>query len=105
MTLCLQVLALVNLISAAVCQGSVDNSLLRGAGVVPDTETFDTAAWIIFLSFWVMIYQTLAVVQLFIKADVLYITIPFIDWSIFFLIVNECMIYIHWIQPLRLAYA
>lgn len=84
---CLQVLALTNLISAAVCQGAIDNSLLRGAGVVPDTPLFDTAAWVIFLSFWVMIYQLLAIIQLFVKADILYISIPFIDWSIFFLIV------------------
>lgn len=88
-TFYLQILALFTLIAGSVCQGTIDNSALRGAGIVPDTETFDTAAWVIFLSFWVMIYQILAIVQLFLRIDILYIIIPFLDWTVFFLVVSE----------------
>ena len=84
-----QILAFLSLIAAAVCQGTVANSALRGTGVVPDTETFDAAAWVIFLSFWVIVYQILAVVQLFLRIELLYITIPLLDWSLFFLVVSE----------------
>ena len=83
----MQLLALSGLISAAVCQSTVSRSALRDSGLVPDVQTFDAAAWVIFLSFWVIVYQILAIVQLFIRVDVLYISIPFLDWSIFFLVV------------------
>ena len=74
--------------AAAVCQSAVNNSALRDTGAVPDVETFDAAAWIIFLSFWVILYQVLAIVQLFLRVEVLYITVPIVNWSIFFLVVN-----------------
>ena len=90
-----QLLALAALISAAICQSTVSRSALRDSGLVPDVATFDAAAWVIFLSFWVMLYQTLAIVQLFIRVDVLYITIPFLNWSIFFLVVNIANTFIH----------
>ena len=35
-----------------------------------------------------MVYQVLAIIQLFVRVDVLYITIPYLDWSVFFLVVN-----------------
>lgn len=86
-------MAFANLVSAAVCQSTINRSILRDTGAVPDVQTFDAAAWVIFLSFWVMLYQILAIVQLFLRIEILYITVPIIDWSIFFLVVNQALVF------------
>ena len=80
----LQVLALIALISAAACQGS-----LRVFLSSPRVErTNATAGWIIFLSFWVMVYQIIVIVQLFLKVKIVYTAVPIVKWSLFFLVVN-----------------
>ena len=84
-----QVLALLALISAAACQTSVSSSPLRNTDLVPHSQTFSAGGWIIFLSFWVILYQILAVVQLFLQVKILYTNVPFINWSLFFLVVRH----------------
>ena len=85
--LSLQALALFALIAAAVCQGDVSRSRAPQSRV-PSSQTNSAAGWIIFLSFWVMLYQLLAIAQLFVRVKVLYKVIEVIAWSIFFLVVS-----------------
>ena len=79
-----QVLALISLITAAACQGSLrafaTNDIVRNIR--------SAAGWVIFLSFWVMVYQIIATVQLFLRIKIVYTIVPVIKWSIFFLVVS-----------------
>ena len=86
----MQVLGLITLICAAACQTAIRNSNIfyRTENLVPDSETDAAAGWVIFLSFWVMLYQILAIVQLFLHVNILYKRIPYINWSIFLLVVR-----------------
>ena len=84
----LQLLALLALISAAACQNAVSNSLFVDNQFVPRSQTFSAAVWIIFLSFWVILYQILAIVQLFLHIKIVYTTVPVVNWSLFFLVVR-----------------
>ena len=83
-----QTLALFALIAAAVCQGDVSRSRVVPRSLVPNSQTYSAAGWVIFLSFWVMLYQLLAITQLFIRVKLLYKVIEIITWSIFFLVVS-----------------
>ena len=84
-----QVLAFIALISAAATQGAVDSSnlILRESGEVPTSLTNAAGGWTIFLSVFVMLYQALAVVQLFLHVKFVYKTVPVVNWSYFFLVV------------------
>ena len=79
-----QVLALISLIAAATCQTSlrafITNDIVRNIR--------SAAGWVIFLSFWVMVYQIIATLQLFLRIKIVYTTVPIIKWSIFFLVVR-----------------
>lgn len=101
-----QVLALLALISAAACQTAVSNSILRNQGTVPDGATFSAAAWIIFLTFWVMLYQILAILQLFLRIKIVYTLVPVVNWSLFFLVVSihmQLFLHIQWlVQQIQL---
>ena len=55
---------------------------------VVTAETHSASGWVIFLSFWVMFYQGLAILQLFLHVKFAYTTVPYINWSIFFLVVR-----------------
>lgn len=79
----LQVLALTALIAAGACQTSL-RLFTRTLAV----QTNSAAGWVIFLSFWVMLYQALAIVQLFLHVKFVYYKIPVINWSVFFLVVS-----------------
>ena len=85
----IQALGFVALISAAACQGAVQSSsiLLRDSGLVPASPTYAAGGWTIFISFWVMLYQALAIVQLFLHIKLAYKAIPVLNWSYFFLVV------------------
>ena len=88
-----QALGFVALISAAAAQGaaySINVSALAGnSGVsVPSNPTHAAGGWTIFLSFWVMLYQALAIVQLFLHVKLAYRPVPVINWSYFFLVVR-----------------
>ena len=74
-------------VSAAVCQGEISNLRAR-SGVVFGTETYSASGWVMFLSFWVMVYQGLAILQLFLHVKLAYTTVPYIKWSVFFLVVR-----------------
>jgi hypothetical protein len=86
-------LGFVALISAAASQGAVESisaTVLAGnSGIsVPASPTHTAGGWTIFLSFWVMLYQALAIVQLFLHIKLVYRTVPVVNWSYFFLVVN-----------------
>ena len=81
-----QVLGFVALISAAASQGAVRSDALVGSSGIAD-PTYSAGGWTIFLSFWVMLYQALAIVQLFLHVKLAYRPIPVINWSYFFLVV------------------
>ena len=87
-----QALGFVALISAAASQGaveSVNTRPLTDSGVtVPAGATHAAGGWTIFLSFWVMLYQALAIVQLFLHIKLAYRPVPVINWSYFFLVVR-----------------
>ena len=87
-----QVLGFVALISAAASQGAVESinviMLAGNSGItVPAGPTHAAGGWTIFLSFWVMLYQALAIVQLFLHIKLAYRPVPVINWSYFFLVV------------------
>ena len=91
-------------VSAAACQGAI--SAARAETPPPSTETppptgetytglnsataetYSASGWVIFLSFWVMVYQGLAILQLFLHIKLAYTTVPHINWSVFFLVVR-----------------
>ena len=81
----MQVLALTSLIAAAACQGSLQVFITND--VVRNIRS--AAGWVIFVSFWVMVYQIIAIVQLFLKIKIVYTVFPLINWSIFFLVVSN----------------
>ena len=86
-------LGFVALISAAACQGAVESidvtRLAGNSGVtIPSSPTHAAGGWTIFLSFWVMLYQALAIVQLFLHIKLAYRPIPVVNWSYFFLVVR-----------------
>lgn len=95
-----QVLAFISIITAAVCLGYLGNfsSLQYAVYYAPVQQSLAVrtqyaAGWVIFLSFWVIFYQCLAIVQLFLKVNIAYsITIPGVNWSLFFLLVSK---YVH----------
>ena len=86
-----QALGFVALISAAASQGAVEsiNTNAFNSGVtIPAGATHSAGGWTIFLSFWVMLYQALAIVQLFLHIKFVYRPVPVINWSYFFLVVR-----------------
>ena len=102
-----QVLAFISIITAAVCLGYLrnnDNNIIIISTFVPNVavqslviRTEYAAGWVIFLSFWVIFYQCLAIVQLFLKVNNAYsTTIPIVNWSLFFLLVSShILLHIH----------
>ena len=87
-----QVLGFVALISAAASHRAVESInvsvLASNSGItVPASSTHAAGGWTIFLSFWVMLYQALAIVQLFLHIKLAYRPVPIINWSYFFLVV------------------
>jgi hypothetical protein len=89
----IQVLGFVALVSAAASQGAVESinvDQLRLSGANPPANpTHAAGGWTIFLSFWVMLYQALAIVQLFLHIRAAYKPVPVINWSYFFLVVRQ----------------
>ena len=74
-------------VSAAACQGAI--SLAKNIKLNATTaETYSASGWVIFLSFWVMAYQGLAILQLFLHVKLAYTIVPHINWSVFFLVVS-----------------
>ena len=89
----IQALGFVALISAAARQGTVESinvaQLAGNSGVtIPANSTHAAGGWTIFLSFWVMLYLALAIVQLFLHIKLAYKPVPVINWSYFFLVVR-----------------
>ena len=85
----LQTFATASFIAAALCQAST-TAVVIGSNTAPnDTSDTKTAAdWLIFHSFWVILYQILAIVLLFLRIELLYTVVPVINWSIFLLVVR-----------------
>lgn len=75
-------------VSAAACQGAVSNTNARIVDGFVASDVYAASGWVIFLSFWVMVYQGLAILQLFLHVKLAYKIIPYINWSIFFLVVR-----------------
>ena len=85
----LQALGLFAFISGAATQGSIAN--VRNTSINFASPAFSAAGWVIFLSFWVMVYQGLAILQLFLHVKLLYTNVPYINWSVFLLVVRTVM--------------
>ena len=79
-------LGFVAFVSAAACQGVISN--IFGGVLLTGIQVYSASGWVIFLSFWVMVYQGLAILQLFLHVKLAYITVPYIKWSVFFLVVR-----------------
>ena len=91
----MQVLGFIALICAAASHHAVESisvsELASNSSVsVPASSTHSAAGWTIFLSFWVMLYQALAIAQLFLHVKLAYRPVPVINWSYFFLVVYNC---------------
>ena len=82
-----QVLAVLTFLAASSCLGYLGTGSFPSIAIVTNTQA--ASGWVLFLSFWVVIYQTLAIVLLFMKVRILYTVIPVTNWSLFFLLVRQ----------------
>ena len=73
-------------ITGGVCQGALVEWL---GSVATSTNIYVAAGYIMFFSFWVMFYQISAIVQLFVRFQILYTTkIPCGRLTLFSLLVS-----------------